>query len=1012
MSGMYSPINRAAESITRPKGTGAEYMAELQKKPGYKPAEAQDRDLQALMALPQMARAAFMEKLKAQKNKYPLKQRELTGRQTHHEDYTLPGGENYREILLHTPMPEGGGFLGVPHHFGGTPNILASIRVKDRTTPEGKKMLHLEEIQSDWHQHGREEGYRPATSEDDVRKAYNAQPHNAVPFDELLPADKAYEIQQYEKSQKGVPYGPHAKDWHELALKAMIQHAAENGYDQIAITPGAEQAKRYDLSKHVGRITHMTHHDDPDSGILFAFDPSGHQIIEKHNVPHSQLPEYIGKEGAQKLLGQKPDEHGYRELKGQNLEVGGEGMKGFYDRMVPSFLNKFGKKHGVQVQPGAIDTGENPHEVVMDYSDPKNMYAVRPEGSSNVVSRHFSMHDAYKAAAKLGQSPLHTFDITPAMREDVLKNGIPRYDKGGEVKPTHELFHGTNKEFKSFDKDKSHIVNGVWLTQDKNYANWMARERAKQEKGTAPRVLRVSAYHNNPMYFDILAEGKKVAEQIGEPAPKNAYEAQELLSGGMGWDNVVDNLVHEAKTKKHDSLIIHNFNDNWHSDPNQTTTAHVVFDPNKLKIIDQQKYAEGGVVHKSGGGSMYPTIQEMIRHLQQAGRTPIVPAPNRWFADPVKHPFQQKMIERVLAQTGQGREGFPSGSYINPQTGEPMDFDIMHDLGVAIDPATGRPMMSGVKSDLTSIDPKYGSITRSNLVRKGLFKHEGGDDLLKNIAFLATIEKGGKGHHYGLSTHYASPAELVNTMTGQNPTLRPHSRGDIFGVGDEVGRISIQGKHHPVYEKLLVAPTGSDVQGVKLHKAKGGKVSGETKAEFISKSKVPDVLYRGGIGHPDMSEDFLKGKARPGYSTFASTSPHVAGSYAHPDWDQSWGTQDLVGAIAPMHIKVHTVHEFPVTTNKHGSRQFSKFEFDRRAQQLEPGHALVARQVFDMGPRASVKTDPDKLYSYPSDIYAWNNGTEVKSAFEKAKGGSIKAKVTMPPSMDTMQYELINRKAK
>lgn len=240
-----------------------------------------------------------------------------------------------------------------------------------------------------------------------------------------------------------------------------------------------------------------------------------------------------------------------------------------------------------------------------------------------------------------------------------------------------------------------------------------------------------------------------------------------------------------------------------------------VFEPVKVR-----KMSKGGEMNPK-----YPSIQEMIQKLQEAGRTPIVPAPNRWFADPVKHPYQQKMIERVLGATGQGREGFPSGSYINPQTGEPMDFDIMHDLGVAIDPSTGRPMMSGIKSDLTEIDPKYGSVTKSNLVRKGLFKHEGGDELLKNLAFLATIEKSGKGHHYGLSTHYASPAELVNTMTGKNPTLRPHSRGDIFGVGDEVGRISIQGKHHPVYEKLMVAPAGSNVQGKKLHKAKGGRVT-------------------------------------------------------------------------------------------------------------------------------------------------------------------------------------------
>ena len=262
MSGLYSPINRAAELINRPKGTGAEYMAELQKKPGYKPAEAEDRDLQALMALPQMERAAFMEKLKAQQNSFPLKQRELTGTQTHHEDYTMPGGENYREILLHTPerkfqhylTPEdeanakrsygapqkGSTYPGKEYHFGGMPGILASIRVKDRTTPEGKKMLHIEEIQSDWHQHGREHGYDPRD------------------FSNRVPQDKFFyepeEHREHIKKGNPAPYGPHAKDWHELALKAMIQHAAENGYDQIAITPGAEQAKRYGLSAHVNEI--------------------------------------------------------------------------------------------------------------------------------------------------------------------------------------------------------------------------------------------------------------------------------------------------------------------------------------------------------------------------------------------------------------------------------------------------------------------------------------------------------------------------------------------------------------------------------------------------------------------------------------------------------------------------------------------------------------------------------------------------------------------------------------
>jgi hypothetical protein len=228
-------------------------------------------------------------------------------------------------------------------------------------------------------------------------------------------------------------------------------------------------------------------------------------------------------------------------------------------------------------------------------------------------------------------------------------------------------------------------------------------------------------------------------------------------------------------------------------------------------------------IYNKGGSvpSKYPSIEEMLQKLQEAGRTPIMPAPDRWFKNPEKHPYQQKAIEKLLAYTGHNREAFPHGAHINPITGEPLDFEIMNDLGVVIDPVTGAPRMSGIKSGLTKIDPRLGTETKSNLIRKSLFKHEGGDPLLDRIKFLATIEKSGKGHHYGLSTQYASPAELVQEMRG-NPTLRPHSRGDIYSVGDEVGRISIKGKHHPVYEKLLVAPSGMDVQGKKLHKAKGG----------------------------------------------------------------------------------------------------------------------------------------------------------------------------------------------
>jgi hypothetical protein len=220
----------------------------------------------------------------------------------------------------------------------------------------------------------------------------------------------------------------------------------------------------------------------------------------------------------------------------------------------------------------------------------------------------------------------------------------------------------------------------------------------------------------------------------------------------------------------------------------------------------------------------YGQISGMVSKMGEEGRSPIIPVPNRWFLQPDKFPHQQKLIERVLQKTGMNREDFPSGAFIDPRTGEVLDSRIMDDLGVVIDPKTNRPMMSAKgQSGLEVLDPKTGAYTKSNLVRKGLFKPEGGDPMLNDLNFIATIEKGDAGHRYGLATEYASPTELYNTGTGANPTLRPRSRGDLFGVGDVVGQVRIgKSNPHDVYEKLFVAPKGSDVQGKKLSKAHGG----------------------------------------------------------------------------------------------------------------------------------------------------------------------------------------------
>jgi hypothetical protein len=214
-------------------------------------------------------------------------------------------------------------------------------------------------------------------------------------------------------------------------------------------------------------------------------------------------------------------------------------------------------------------------------------------------------------------------------------------------------------------------------------------------------------------------------------------------------------------------------------------------------------------------GKAAPELAKVIEASKAAGRTPVVPAPNRWFAQADKFPFVQNMLEKTLEKTGKAREEFSSGAYLDPRTGDVLDTRIMSDAVVAVNPATGKPMMSGVLEDASASLSGTGSRTLSNLVRKSLFKPLEKGTLLDDVDFIVTIEKSNAGHLYGLSTEYKTPVELYNTQKGANPTLRPKSKGDVYGVGSVVGNVKIGKKEHPVYEKLMVVPKGEQVEGAK-----------------------------------------------------------------------------------------------------------------------------------------------------------------------------------------------------
>jgi len=156
----------------------------------------------------------------------------------------------------------------------------------------------------------------------------------------------------------------------------------------------------------------------------------------------------------------------------------------------------------------------------------------------------------------------------------------------------------------------------------------------------------------------------------------------------------------------------------------------------------------------------------------------------------------------------------------------------------------------------------------------------------------------------------------------------------------------------------------------------GDIASAAGKALLKDAAGEPLMLFRGlRGGREGVPQAGLDMQSRDDYSVFATDNPYLAATYANPE--VQFGE---TGAIAPFHVQVDEIVEFPVKVWDDGSRHFDRFEFDRRAKALKPNQVLVARQIRDIGPAASTILDPERLYSYNSDVYALGRGVKTEPA--------------------------------
>ena len=370
-------------------------------------------------------------------------------------DYTTVGLENKREIALVVPTIE-------PYnqsdeiHFGdaGEGRAVAWVRFGETTDSEGNRVLVIDEIQSKRHQDGREKGYKsqadktPATMDELTFGEYNGMTtvslrgerfffKSSTSKNEILDIiNERIAAGQLGSANGLIPAAPFEKNWQELAMKRMLRLAAEEGFDKVAWTTGEQQAERYNIGSVVEYID-VSPYKAPGSqtaewtdvrinagvsSMDLRVDVDGNVVSGGNrttNMAGEKLADVVGKELADKILSTKEDTI----LDGESLRIGGEGMKGFYDKMLPSFVSKYTKKWGAKV--GTVEMPSLEQNNVMHSVD------VTPEMKESVMEgqtmfRKDSMreHAAEWADALQKQEPKQWAKIVEAMKLSPVWNMV------------------------------------------------------------------------------------------------------------------------------------------------------------------------------------------------------------------------------------------------------------------------------------------------------------------------------------------------------------------------------------------------------------------------------------------------------------------------------------------------------------------------------------------------------------------------------------------------------------
>ena len=271
-------------------------------------------------------------------------------------EYTIPGGENYREILFRMPESNFSNHA-MQSHWDNTSGVIAHARVQDFGD-----MLFIEEIQSDWHNEGHKQGYADVGTKkqlNDIRQERRAFQDSLRQSKNQLLEDLTafYKTKRYDTPDKAAASDLSWQGREFFGITQQTTKMPEELANRVkAYYSGLDRIREY--NRKISSLEYRIDQGVPDA----PFRDNYHEFVLKRLI----------REAAEKGYGRL----GWTTADIQSQRWSDEYAEGYrieYDQDIPKFLNKYGKKWGTKVGRTTLGTGKtdsdgNPRFDGGDYS--------------------------------------------------------------------------------------------------------------------------------------------------------------------------------------------------------------------------------------------------------------------------------------------------------------------------------------------------------------------------------------------------------------------------------------------------------------------------------------------------------------------------------------------------------------------------------------------------------------------------------------------------------------------